>query len=233
MKRQPDFVSVLSWDEVEQRLASGCDGILPIGAGAKEHGLHLPLNTDQIQAEYLASAMAQAGCALIWPTLSFGHYPAFRDFPGSISLSDALFSELVREIVAEIVRWRVRRLFVLDTGISTIAPVARAVAAGAWEVPVIHVRIHDGPQYRATAAALQQQAFGSHADELETARMLAIAPEVVRMERAEASPGQPFRGPLSRARTPSGSYGDPSLATPAKGEALLAAMLEDLRNAMM
>ena len=66
--------------------------------------------------------------------------------------------------------------------------------------------------------------------------MLALAPELVRMSRAEASP-RPARqaaGPLTPfdSSSPnfsrSGSYGDPTLATRAKGEFLLAAMVEDV-----
>ena len=33
--------------------------ILPIGAAAKQHGFHLPLNTDRVQAEWLAGRMAE------------------------------------------------------------------------------------------------------------------------------------------------------------------------------
>ena len=66
--------------------------------------------------------------------------------------------------------------------------------------------------------------------------MLALAPDQVDMSRAEASPEvkDEVTGRLtpSDASSPnysrSGSYGDPTLATRAKGEVLLAAMLEDL-----
>jgi creatinine amidohydrolase len=66
--------------------------------------------------------------------------------------------------------------------------------------------------------------------------MLALAPDLVDMSRAEASPDvkREVAGPLtpSDPSSPnysrSGSYGDPTLATRAKGEVLLAAMLDDL-----
>ena len=68
--------------------------------------------------------------------------------------------------------------------------------------------------------------------------MLALAPHLVEMARAEPSPaiGQEAPGPLtpSDVNSPnysrSGSYGDPTLATSAKGEILLAAMLDDIRE---
>ena len=40
--------------------------------------------------------------ALIWPTLTYGHYPAFVEYAGSSSLSASTFEALVREIAAGI-----------------------------------------------------------------------------------------------------------------------------------
>jgi creatinine amidohydrolase len=101
---------------------------------------------------------------------------------------------------------------------------------------VLHLRIHEGPRYRQAAQRLAEQSHGSHADELETSLMLALAPDLVDMNRAEASPaiGRAAPGPLtpldvnSPNYSRSGSYGDPTLATAEKGKILLAAMLDDL-----
>jgi creatinine amidohydrolase len=229
------FVERLTWDEVARRLAQGAVAILPIGAASKEHGFHLPMNTDRVQAEWLAARIADRFDALIWPTVSYGYYPAFVDYAGSISLSAGAFEGLIREIAAGIMRFGCRALFVLDSGISTLAPVDRALARLA-NTDVTHLRIHDGPMYRRAAAELAQQSHGSHADELETSLMLALAPDMVDMARAEASPvlRQEVPGALTRsdATSPnysrSGSFGDPTLASQAKGEILLAAMLDDL-----
>lgn len=59
------------------------------------------------------------------------------------------------------------------------------------------------------------------------------------MARAEASPPVQYEGPLTRSSpaspnySRSGNYGDPTLATRAKGELLLDAMIEDLSEQMM
>jgi len=68
--------------------------------------------------------------------------------------------------------------------------------------------------------------------------MLAIAPHLVDMTRAEASSGLAREIPGALAApdpnspnySRSGTYGDPTRATSAKGEALLAAMLDDLHE---
>ena len=235
-----NFVEQLSWDAVADRIQDGAAAILPIGAGAKEHGLHLPMNTDRIQAEWLAAQIASQTDALIWPTLNYGHYPAFVEYPGSVSLSGEIFEAMVGEIAAAILQFGACPLFVLDTGISTRPPVDRALAKLGTE-DVRHLSIHAGPRYRRAAAELAEQHHGSHADELETSLMLALAPQSVNLPRAEASPPvkheQPGRlspsDPSSPNYSRSGSYGDPTLATRAKGEVLLAAMIEDLREEVM
>jgi creatinine amidohydrolase len=229
------LIERLSWDEVARRIDNGAAAILPIGAAAKEHGFHLPMNTDRIQAEWLAATIADRVDALIWPTISYGYYPAFVEYAGSSSLSAPVFEAAIAEIATGILGFGCRALFVLDTGISTLAPVERALTR-LDASSVLHLRIHQGSRYRRAAAELTEQSHGSHADELETSLMLALAPDLVDMARAEASPTlkteTPGRltpsDPSSPNYSRSGSYGDPTLATRAKGEVLLAAMVDDL-----
>ncbi|MEZ5820515.1 MAG: creatininase family protein [Xanthobacteraceae bacterium] len=235
VEAERNFVADMKWDEVAHRIASGAAAILPIGAGAKQHGLHLPLDTDHIQAEFLAAQLAARIDAIVWPTLTYGHYPAFVEYAGSISLSAATFETLVAEIASGILRHGCRSLLVLDTGISTRPSVEQALLR-LDTGNALHLKAYDGARYRRTAATLARQSHGSHADELETSLMLVIAPDRVDMARAEASPTaeRSAPGPLtptdktSPNYSRSGSFGDPTLATPEKGEALLAAMLDDL-----
>ena len=232
-----NFIEHTAWDEVARRINDGAAGILPIGAAAKQHGLHLPLNTDRVQAEWLAAQLAVRFGALVWPTLTYGHYPAFVEYAGSSSLSAPIFEASVREIAAGILGQGCRALFVLDTGVSTRAPVERALARLDID-SVLHLRIHEGARYRRAAEQLAGQSHGSHADEIETSLMLALAPDLVDMSRAERSPAvnQEMPGrltpsdPASPNYSRSGSYGDPTLATRAKGEILLAAMVDDLNE---
>ena len=229
------FIERLSWDKVARHIAAGRPAILPIGAAAKQHGFHLPLNTDRVQAEWFAAQLAERIDALIWPTVTYGYYPAFVEYAGSASLSASTFEAVVHEIAAGILDGSIGTLFVLDTGISTLAPVERALARFD-PARVTHLRLYQGPRFSRVAGQIAEQRHGSHADELETSLMLALAPDLVEPERAEASPvlrqEVPGRLTPSDGNSPnysrSGSYGDPTLATPAKGAALLAAILDDL-----
>jgi creatinine amidohydrolase len=230
-----NFVEHLSWDEVARRIGAGAAAILPIGAGAKQHGFHLPMNADRIQAEWLAARLAERVDCVIWPTVSYGYYPAFVDYAGSASLSAPTFESLIQEVAAGIIGYGCRALFVLDTGISTLAPVDRALAR-LGNPNALHLKVHDGPRYRRAAKQLAGQSHGSHADELETSLMLVLAPHLVDTARAEASPPLKHEtpGPLTPSDTASpnysrsGSFGDPTLATRAKGEILLTAMVDDM-----
>ncbi len=96
------FIERMHWDEVARRIGDSAVAILPIGAAAKQHGFHLPLNTDRIQAEWLAGRIAEKIDALIWPTVTYGHYPAFVEYAGSSSLSISTFEGLVREVAGQI-----------------------------------------------------------------------------------------------------------------------------------
>ena len=230
-------VAGLTWDQVKEGLAGGAAAILPIGAGAKQHGLHMTMATDQVFAEYFSRALAERIDALIWPTLTYGAYPAFVAYAGSVSLSNATFQAVVTEIADSLLGFGARRVLILDTGLSTIAPVDAAIRASRDPLLIRHLKVFAGPRFLKTAHRLREQPYGTHADEMETSLMLAIAPELVDMARAAPcpfSPTGPSPGalspddPSSPTYAPSGSFGDPTLASADKGSQLLAAILDDL-----
>ena len=84
--------------------------------------------------------------------------------------------------------------------------------------------------------AIEEQLRGGHADELETSILLAIGREHVALDKAETwtPPAMAVSGPFSRSDpgnprfSPSGVWGDPTLASDEKGRRLLAAIVDDL-----
>ncbi|MFN0217213.1 MAG: creatininase family protein [Hyphomicrobium sp.] len=239
MTKSP-FVADLTWDVVRDALAAGASAILPIGAGSKQHGLHMPLATDARQAERFAVEAAERAGGLIWPTLTYGYYPAFADYAGSVSLQQATFEALVRDVVESLLKQTASFVLVIDTGVSTIEPARKAIAATSAPSRVHHLTIYQGARLIVARDKIEQQDMGSHAEEIETSIMLALAPDAVDMTRAEASP--PGRGsapgplspldPGSPNYAPSGSYGDPMLASVEKGQRLLAAIRQDIEEAI-
>ncbi len=225
------FVASLSWPDIETRIANGAAGVLPVGASAKEHGHHLPMNTDQVQAEWLAQRLTEKFDILVWPTVNYGYYPAFTDYPGSCSISEHTFTLLVREILSELFRHRVQTVIILNTGITTKA----ALAQVSDDMTGTHlINVYEGPSLVRLAHTLLQQSHGGHADERETSLMLAINADAVRMNDSVVWDRPMREGPLRRNDdhdanySPAGVIGDPTLASPEKGRKLLTAMLNDI-----
>ncbi len=237
-ERDSNWVQDLTWRAVETALAAGALALLPIGAAAKEHGLHLPHGTDYLQAVHYAERLAAARDALIWPVVSYGYYPVFTDYPGSISLKAETFATLVGEILDGIVEAGATRIAILNTGISTIAPLSTLLTSHTAGARTRLVNCYDGPAFRAAVAAHGEQAFGGHADEIETSLMLALAAPRVDMSAAVPQRVHIARGRFNRREptapnySPAGVNGDPTRATPAKGAALLTALMQDLLAAV-
>lgn len=224
----------LSWQEAEPLLGADAVVVLPLGAAAKEHGPHLLLRNDEILADYLARRVVEARPVVLLPTLRYGFYPAFLEYPGSVSLSFETQRNVVAEIVRSIARYGPRRFYVLNTGVSTARPLkatAEMVAADG-----IVLRFTDVLEAaRAVEEELREQPVGTHADEIETSMLLYIDPSAVRMDRAVKDGMTPRPGPLTRdvqSRTghvsPSGVFGDATLATRAKGERIVEEMVRHI-----
>ena len=229
----------LTWIEAQDAFERMNTILIPVGAACKEHGPHLPLNTDLLYAEYLARRVAEACRVIVAPTVSYGHYPAFAEYPGSASLRAETFRDVMVDICRSFAGQGIRRFFVLNTGISTLPPLADARRILAAEkIRMAYTDLHQ--LSTAARAQVEQQPRGTHADEIETSNMLYIAPEVVNLSKArpELAPDSP--GGLTRTAggsgvySPTGSWGDPTLATAEKGrivtEAIVAGVLEQLRS---
>jgi creatinine amidohydrolase len=192
------------------------------------------MNTDYLQAQWLAAVLVQRAAVVVWPTVGYGHYPAFVDYPGSCSLSPGTFRAMITELLEDFRRAGAIRSVILNTGISTIRPLEQVIACVQGFSELRLINFYEGKHYRTAAAELEQQPRGSHADESETSIMLAIAPDKVDMSMAERWVDREIKGRFSRTEpqdanfSPNGVYGDPTLASVEKGQRLLNAMLEDV-----
>jgi len=238
------FLEDLTWDEAEKQFAAGRPVLVPVGAFAKEHGLHLPLKTDSVIARHLAKSIAEALPVVVAPVVGFGYYPAFVDYPGSQHLSAETFIALVSEILIGFVDHGVHRLAVLNTGYSTEAPL-RLAARAVLEKRGVSVAIADLRLLGQRSRARLRQSGGGHADEHETSLMLAIEPAAVRHERALrveeraradtapwTQPGMLSRDSNHPDYSSSGATGDPALANAQLGREFLEEMVSELINGL-
>lgn len=207
----------LTWPEAKARFDKDAVVVVPIGAASKAHGPHLPLKTDALTARALGQRLIERLPVVAAPVVGFGYYPAFTSFAGSQHLTADTFKALVRELIANLRRDGVRRIALLNTGVSTEKPLDE-VAAGEEGVLVLHMRLMGQ-----AAEALIDYKDGGHADERETSVVLALDPRSVRMDRLKLD------GPFEK----TGATGDPTRATAFKGERLLDARVDDLVAALV
>lgn len=233
----------LTWPQAEALLTPDAVVVIPLGAATKEHGPHLPLNTDWLQAEHHRAHLVEAADVVVLPTVPYSFFPAFTDYPGSVSLDAVTAERTVSGICDSIARHGPRRFYCVNLGISTNGPLRAAAASLAQRGVLLHFTdlTVPGPVKAALAA---RQLRGSHADLVETSVMLAIAPDVVDMRLAVADMQRDAPGGLVRDATrpgvwsASGVWGDPTGATAEAGaavvaetQALLLADIDALRRA--
>jgi creatinine amidohydrolase len=210
------WLEELTWPEAKVRFSADPVVVMPIGAAAKAHGPHLPLKTDALTARALAQGLVERLPVIAAPVVAFGFYPAFTSFAGSQHLSAETFKALVRELIGNLTAHGVRRIALLNTGVSTEKPLDEVVAMYG-DVLALHMRLM-GQE----AEALIENKEGGHADERETSVVLALEPRSVRLDKLA------LEGPFET----TGATGDPTRATAFKGERLFAARVDDLAAAL-
>jgi creatinine amidohydrolase len=210
------WLEELTWPEAKARFDADAVVIVPVGAASKAHGAHLPLKTDALTARALAHKLIERLPVVAAPVVGFGYYPAFTSFAGSQHLTDETFKTVMRELIAGFTAHGVRRIALINTGVSTEKPLDEIAAeSGAL---VLHMRLMgQGAEH------LIEHKDGGHADERETSVVLALDPRGVRMDRL--APARDFK--LSAAT------GDPTRATAFKGERLLGARVDDMVAALV
>lgn len=210
------WLEELTWPEAKQRFDSDAVVVVPIGAASKAHGAHLALKTDALTARALGQKLIERLPVVAAPVVGFGYYPAFTGFAGSQHLAADTFKALMRELIASFTAHGVRRIVLVNTGVSTEQPLDEVAAeTGAL---VLHMRLTGQ-----AAEPLIEHREGGHADERETSVVLALDPRSVRM--AELRPAADF--------TLSAATGDPTRASAFKGERLLAARVDDMVKAIV
>lgn len=225
------FLEGLTWQEAEDVLTEQTVVVIPLGAAAKEHGPHLKLNNDWTIAEYLKRRTAERSEVVIAPTVNYHHYPAFIEYPGSVSLRPDTARDLIVDICRSLARYGPHRFYVLNTGVSTIGPLRQSAEILTGEGIRLHyTNLIEILEPIASKFALQEG--GTHADEIETSMMLYIAPETVDMNKAEKDYHPSPEGGLTRdpkgrgSYSPTGIFGDATVATREKGEKIVEALVE-------
>jgi creatinine amidohydrolase len=223
----------LTWRQAEAVLRPGTVVVIPIGAACKEHGPHLKLKNDWLLAEYFKREILKSANVVVAPTVNYHYYPAFIEYPGSISLRLETARDLMVDICRSLSRYGPRKFYGLNTGLSTMRPLA--LSADLLAAEEIEFRYTDILKLSEQVELnVKEEEGGTHANEIETSMMLFIAPETVEMSAAVKDYHPSASGGLTRSPSGQGSYsasgiyGDPTLATEQKGKIVVGAIIQGI-----
>lgn len=198
--------------------------LVPLGS-TEQHGPHLPLDTDARIADAIARGAASRTGAVVAPVLPYGASGEHAAFAGTLSIGTDALQTVVVELVRSAFLTFGSAILVNGHG-GNLEGVRAAVKQLVREGHDVSTWVPVPPPGVAADA---------HAGRTETSLMLAIAPELVRLDLAE--PGTTT--PLSRLMTdmraggvaavsPNGILGDPTGASRDEGRELLDHFVSDL-----
>src|SRR5262249_32009844 len=90
-------VADLNWMQLEAYFQRDDRAVLPVGS--TEQHPYLSLGTDSPLAERVAIGAAEPLGLPVFPVMPYGITPAFRAYPGSVTLSTEGFVRVIREIL--------------------------------------------------------------------------------------------------------------------------------------
>jgi creatinine amidohydrolase len=218
-------LGTLAWPDAAAR-AAGTLLAVPVGS-TEQHGPHLPLSTDTELAVALANRLAERRHdVLVAPAIPYGSSGEHAAFAGTLSIGQAALEHVLIELV------RAADAFAGSVLVSTHGGNARPVARAVERLE------SEGRRVRAWAPPAVDPA-DAHAGHTETSLLLALRPAGVRLDRVEVGTRQPLNElwPVLRqagvgAVSPNGVLGDPTGASVAAGEQLLAGWTTDLLRAV-
>jgi creatinine amidohydrolase len=251
MKKKSVFLAENTDAELVEFLKTHHTVYVPVGA-TEQHGPHSPVGTDVILPQEIARRVCERqGDALVAPPLPYSLSYPHRGFTSEFSLGIETFMAVVRDLVVAFGRAGFQRIVFLNGHFDNTFALAYACAQASESLPegakAFPFNYWDGLT-AAQAAEMTEGGKGLHAGDGEVSMLLAIDPELVDMELANAefpnfpetitkspalhtafflaAPGSVYR------MTRSGTWGDATQATAAKGERFLEAGVESVINLM-
>jgi creatinine amidohydrolase len=241
MKPATVFLGEMTNPEVEAFLETGHTVIVPTGA-TEQHGPHGPLLTDVLIPQEVARRIAPAIKAVVAPPINYALSYPHVGFTGLVHIRIPTFMALIEDLCASFARSGFTRIIFLNGHYDNTYAIAYGCANAAEKMPTdvkaFPVNYWDG----FTAADVAEWSGlknGLHANLAETSAVLAINPNLVDMDRANAE-FPPFpeytvnTGPVHTAffftspgsvywATKTGTWGDARKSTAEAGERYIAA----------
>ena len=217
----PDFVLAVEQSE------GVC--VIPIGV-IEKHGPHLPLGTDVYTSREVSRRAAEREYCIIYPYYFVGQIFEAKHCPGTIAYSNEMIYKFLEETCEEISRNGIKKIILMNGhGGNTyfLQYFCQSQLAKPKDYAVYLYTPSVDAETQAKILSMRKSAVGGHADEVESSSMLAIHPELVKMDRATDESGiemnrlqlkNAFTGIWWYSRYPNHYAGDAKDANAALGE---------------
>lgn len=177
-------LSNMTWIDAEDKFKQSKLAIVPTGA-MEQHGPHLGLGADWLQAWTIADKVGKKINAMVLPVMPYGISGHHADFPGVMTLTASTFRNVISDILTSLNRYGITKVVFINGHGGNLGALSEA-ARDAREKYGMVCAISQWWD------VLQKPIFGqqvmAHAGYSETALMLASRPEAVKMELALLSP---------------------------------------------
>lgn len=227
-------LDLVTWLEVEAHLKSSGGIIIPTGS-TEQHGPMGLIGTDAICAEKIGEGAAEQAVTLVAPTLAYTPAPFNMTFPGTVSVSPALFEALVTEIVQGLSSQGFTHFYFLNGHGANLAPLRNVAASQAstkisirswWDFEPVNVLRRDFyADWEGMHGTPSEVAITQVTHRVVEPGLAATAPRKLSMDYIRAHSGDRHGPPDEHRRDfTDGRVGSHSaLASPDHGAALLAA----------
>ncbi len=226
-----------TWQEVETYLKRSDGIILPTGS-TEQHGPMGLIGTDTICAGEIATRAAEQASALAAPAMGWTPAPFNMAFPGTISITEPLFEELVAQIVDGLTGQGFRHFYVLNGHGANLAPLRRVADSRSgirirswWDFDAVNVlRREFYGEWEGMHATPSEVAITQATHRVIEPGDAATPPHKLSAEFIAAHAGD-RHGPPDQHRTefPDGRVGSHSaLANPAHGQKLMSAAVSEI-----
>jgi creatinine amidohydrolase len=215
--------------------------LIPV-ASCEQHSLHLPVFTDSLIGGEVARRTHELvpDDVLVLPVQWLGYSQHHSRYPGTVSAISETHLLLMMDIVTSMVAHGFRKILIQNShggngsGISVL--LQRLMERYQDEEAEFYSRWAWAENDKLEEIRDRKNGSG-HAGETETCMILALRPELVRMDKLDPDgerEGMRVEGASSYyrfdQRTKHGGVGDPTTATAEKGERFFAASAEDMAN---
>jgi len=218
------LIEDMTMPEFEEGLKICKTVYIPFGS-VEEHGSHLPLSTDTIEAYEVGKRAAERIALFVAPPVHYGSCRSTARHPGTISISTGTLKALLKDIVRSL-QCHGMHNFIALTGHAGGAHRMALQDAGEEliaEFPEINMAVVTEYDLAKVAGAhLIETAGDAHAGEIETSRIMHSHPHLVKGNGIAEYPTFPT-GILVRDKRsfwPGGVWGDPTKASAEKGRIL-------------